>query len=65
MNDMLPKNVKKYERGIVNLGSLDTSETHWICDYRNNRIKCYFDSYGGLIHKPDKEAVKYLRKKYF
>lgn len=30
MQDNLPKKVKKYERGIINLDSINGSSTHWI-----------------------------------
>ena len=31
MRDLLPKNVDKFECGIVNLDSYKGSGTHWVC----------------------------------
>lgn len=59
MRDLLPKNVSKNECGIVNLDSYKGFGTHWVCYYKKDKIKYYFDSYGG---KPPKELVKYLGK---
>ena len=62
MRDTLPKNVNKFECGIVNLDSINGNGTHWICYYKKDKKKYYFDSYGNVIDKPFKELVKYLGK---
>lgn len=62
MRDMLPKTVDKFECGIVNLDSFYGNGTHWVCYYKKDKIKYYFNSYGSIIDKPPKELVKYLGK---
>ena len=62
MRDFLPKNVNKFECGIVNLDSFDGNGTHWVCYYKKDKIKYYFDSYGNIVDKPPIELVKYLGK---
>lgn len=46
MKYMLHEIVNKYKCVIVNLGSFDTNGNDWVCYYKNNEVKFYFDSYG-------------------
>lgn len=62
MRDTLPKKIKKFECGIVNLDSILGNGTHWVCYYKNDKIAYYFDSYGRIEDKPPIELVKYLCK---
>lgn len=57
MRNELPKKVRAYESGILNL---DTGNgTHWTAYVKNNNKALYFDSFGNL--RPPKELVSYLR----
>lgn len=60
MRDMLPNNVNKFECGIINLDTFDGNGTHWVCYYKKDNIKYYFDSYGNA--NPPVELIKYLGK---
>ena len=60
MRDLIPKRVNKFECGIVNLDSFDGKGTHWVCYYKIDKIKYYFDSYGRIEDKPPLELMKYL-----
>lgn len=62
MKDTLLNKVNKYECGIVNLDNFSGNGTHWICYYKKNNIKYYFDSYGNIIDRPFKELINYLGK---
>ena len=56
--DTLPKQPHRVECGILNLEKyLDGNGTHWVCWYKDNDKKIYFDSYG--VDSP-LELVKYL-----
>ena len=56
--DTLPKQPYRAECGILNLEKyLDGNGTHWVCWYKNNNKKIYFDSYGV---DPPLEIIKYL-----
>ena len=48
MKDQLPKKIKKFECGIINLDNSDGPGTHWTAykKYENNIY--YFDSFGNL-----------------
>lgn len=58
MRDDLPKRVRKYERGIVNLDSINGPGTHWIAYKKIDRKVLYFDSFGNL--RPPAELIKYF-----
>lgn len=60
MRDTLPEKVNKNECGIINLDNFSGSGTHWICYYKKDNIKLYFDSYGSIIDRPFKELIEYL-----
>ena len=62
MQDTLPKKVKKFECGIVNLDSILGNGTHWVCYYKSEKNAYYFDSYGRIEDKPPVELIKYLGK---
>ena len=62
MRDMLPNKINKTECGIVNLDSFEGNGTHWVCYFKKDKIKYYFDSYGNIVDKPPIELVKYLGK---
>lgn len=49
MKDMLCEKVNQYESETLNLGSFDCNSTHWICYYKSNETKYYFDSYGNIL----------------
>lgn len=62
MRNTLPNKVNKIDEcGIVNLDSLNGDGTHWVCYYKKDKNKYYFDSYGNA--NPPIELVKYLGKK--
>lgn len=50
-----------YECGIINLGDIHSSGTHWTCYIKDGDNKFYFDSFGNA--KPPRELVKYLGAK--
>jgi hypothetical protein len=57
--DLLPKQIKKRECGIVNLDTVGGKGTHWVCYFNSPEEKYveYFDSYGLA---PPEELQKYL-----
>lgn len=57
--DILPKKIRKYECGIVNLDTLGGEGTHWVCYFNDPSEKYveYFDSYG---LPPPVEVENYL-----
>lgn len=69
--DLLPKKMKNFENGIINLDISTGSGTHWVCYYndKNNNFVEYFDPFGEYEYKgmklkneiiPEK-IVKYLK----
>ena len=60
MRDTLPKTIHQKECLIMNLDSNDNKGTHWVCLFKNNDEKYYFDSYG--LDLPT-EVINYLGKK--
>lgn len=55
--DSLPEKPRRKESGILNLDNRLGGGSHWVAWYKNNKQKCYFDSFG--LHPP-MELVKYL-----
>ncbi len=57
--DMLPKQIKKRECGVINLDTVGGKGTHWVCYFNGPTEKYveYFDSYG---LSPPEEVKKYL-----
>ena len=47
-SDLLPKNIKKFENGIINLDISSGKGTHWVCYYNDPKYKYveYFDPFG-------------------
>lgn len=62
MRDNLPKKVRKYECGIVNLDSSSGRGTHWVAYFKHDNYIIYYDSFGNL--KPPKEIIEYLGNKF-
>ena len=69
--DLLPKKIRSFENGIVNLDISTGKGTHWVCYYNDPAYDFveYFDPYGeykwGNVQvrkeKIPKEMVRYLR----
>jgi len=57
--DMLPKQIRRHECGIVNLDAVGGKGTHWVCYFNYPKAKYveYFDSFG---LPPPEEVEKYL-----
>ena len=60
MRDTLPAKVHKIECGIVNLNTSHQSGSHWVCYYKNDKKRIYFDSFGQIIPL---EIQRYLKTK--
>lgn len=58
MRNQLPKKIRKFECGIVNLDNYENEGTHWTTYVKKNEEVIYFDSYGNL--KPPVELIKYF-----
>lgn len=58
MRNHLPKKVRKFECGIVNLDNYENEGTHWTAYVKRNEEVIYFDSYGNL--KPPLELINYF-----
>ena len=62
MRDTLPKSEpSKKECGIVNLNTSEEKGSHWVCYYKDNSTRIYFDSFGQITPI---EIQKYLKSKY-
>ena len=48
MRDMLPKNPRNTECGIVNLNMHDQPGSHWVCYYKQGWKRIYLDSFGQI-----------------
>jgi hypothetical protein len=57
MTDELPKTARKYECSTVNLDISDHVGTHWICYFKNDKVKYVFDAFGS---NPSRQLVNYL-----
>jgi hypothetical protein len=57
MRDTLPNKIKANECGVVNLDSIKNEGTHWVCYYKDENEKYYFDSFG---LDPPNEIQDYL-----
>ena len=60
MIDLLPSSPKAHECGVVNLQSSSFIGSHWVCWYKNNNNRIYFDSFG---ESPPPEVINYLKTK--
>lgn len=59
MKDMLPKSGPyQHECGIVNLNTSHQSGSHWVCYFKDDTIRIYFDSFGQITPI---EIQKYLK----
>lgn len=59
MRDSLPKSVRWYETGIINMDREAGEGTHWTSYVKHGHNILYFDSVGAL--KPPPELVRYFR----
>lgn len=59
MRTNLPKKIKVYESGIVNLDDANGSGTHWVAYKKKKNNIFYFDSFGNL--QPPIEVLHYFR----
>jgi hypothetical protein len=59
MRNNLPKKIRKYESGIINLDDKKGQGTHWTAYIKRNKNIIYFDSYGNL--KPSLEVSQYFK----
>ena len=50
-SDLLPKNIKVFENGIINLDISTVKGMHWFCYYNDPKYKYigYFDQFGEYI----------------
>jgi hypothetical protein len=60
MRELLPDKPCDIECGVLNLGDIDSSGTHWTCYVKNGTNKLYFDSFGDA--NPPLELISYLGK---
>ena len=58
LRDSLPSAPAQRECGILNFDVLSGRGTHWVCWYKNQDTKFYFDSYG---LSPPTELMQYLK----
>lgn len=58
MRNNLPKKIRKYECGIVNLDDRDNDGSHWTAYSKSVNDIIYFDSYGNL--RPPLELISYF-----
>ena len=58
MRDELPHKPFKVECGILNLNTHTQQGSHWICWYKNQHERYYFDSFG---EPPPPELLRYLK----
>ena len=59
MRDTLPKHILTIECGVINLDSIKNQGTHYVCYWKHNNTRVYFDSFG---LPPAEEIIKYLGK---
>ena len=61
MRDTLPRNgPQRNECGIMNLNLSNEKGSHWVCYYRDDNTRIYFDSFGQITPI---ELQKYLKTK--
>lgn len=58
MRDELPSNPLNKECGILNLNTHNQSGSHWVCWYKNQNDRYFFDSFG---EPPPMELLIYLK----
>ena len=59
MRDTLPKQIRRNECGVVNLDSIKNQGTHYVCYWKQDDTRVFFDSFG---LPPAQEIIKYLSK---
>ena len=57
MRDTLLKHIWTNECGVVNLDSMKNQGTHYVCYWKHNNTRIYFDSFG---LPPAQEIIRYL-----
>ncbi|KAF8769811.1 hypothetical protein HNY73_017420 [Argiope bruennichi] len=62
-SDLLPKKMRRFESGIINLDIATEPGTHWVCYYNdpNNTFVEYFDPFGEYVYKLLPNIKKYLQ----
>lgn len=58
MRNKLPKKIKTFENGIINIDDKKGVGTHWTAYAKKNKLIYYFDSYGNL--RPPLEVISYF-----
>ncbi|GFU20151.1 uncharacterized protein TNCV_2557411 [Trichonephila clavipes] len=61
-SDLLPKKMRQFENGIINLDIATGPGTHWVCYYndpKNNFVE-YFDPFGDYVYKILPNIKRYL-----
>ena len=58
MRDTLPKQIRQRECGIMNLNTSQQRGSHWVCYYKNDKDRVYFDSFGCITPN---ELQRYLK----
>ena len=61
MRNDLPTRARKIECGILNFAAYGRG-THWVCWYKRDKQKYYFDSFGV---QPPEELIQYLTSPIF
>lgn len=59
MRDAMPKKIKIYEKGIINLDNSTGGGSHWTAYKKFKNIITYFDSFGNL--QPPLEVMQYFK----
>ena len=58
MRDELPPKTFKQECGILNFNTHDQQGSHWVCWFKSDNDRYYFDSFG---ESPPVELLTYLK----
>lgn len=61
MRDAMPKKIKTYEKGIINLDNSTGAGSHWTAYKKFKNKIIYFDSFGNL--QPPLEVMQYFKSK--
>lgn len=63
MRNELPKKPKRIECGIVNLNTTNELGSHWVCYFKNESTRIYFDSFGQITPIEIQNYLKTKREK--
>ena len=63
MRNELPKAPKQIECGIVNFNTTNERGSHWVCYYKNDTKRIYFDSFGQITPIEIQNYLKTKREK--